>query len=241
MDNQNNLNQDQNVNQTPSQPQPMSPPVMPAPPVSTQSIPPTPPKKQRNWLVIGAIAVLILLLATLVPLAYFMGKDSDRDAANSAVVVPESDTDVTPTDEIEENEIEVVDEYSGWTTYEHPTLPYSFKYPADWQLNREMMHGGTDWITLALPGQGTPVGGDYVVSFFTYLDGTGCPVLVERQFTIGAETVTASTCEGDTRYHVMMQDASGKWVGVRINMAKGNDEAVAMLLKSVTGLKPLQR
>jgi hypothetical protein len=82
--------------------------------------------KKKTWLIVGAIA-LVAVLVGVAGAAYWMtaGK-KDTDAKKVAV----SET------KDKKTEAKESDSYEGWKTYENSALGYTLKYPADWTFTK---------------------------------------------------------------------------------------------------------
>lgn len=242
MDNQNNLPENQ----------PVVAPEQPAP-VPLDETPPAPQAKTRNWLVISLIAAVVLL-AVLVPVAYIMGKQSAvTDLSSTISTGTNQATDEEPEEEVTEETMEdISDTYKGWVTFENKTYGYSFKYPNGWRIKQTASSETGDWVSVNPKSEENPGSGD-VLAIYTYFDGVGCPTTKTREFSIGGYTVEGTACEGSEVYKVAMKHSktvsrSGHGVilartapdavGIQVDMGRGEDKAIRLMLDSVTGLTP---
>lgn len=184
------------------------------------------------------MAVFGVIMVLLIIGAYYLGTLAPKaEVANNTAT--KTDTAVESTElskkTADADTIPVADSYDGWQEYTNPTYGYSFKHPADWQISRKVIQAPYDWVSVTLPGEKNP-GSHDIIAFYSYLDGTGCGQIKEKQFIIGNEPATGTADCGDTRYTVMTKNSDDKRVALRIDTARGNDTTVAQLLKSVVGL-----
>ena len=226
-----------------------------------QSVPPpvvdtpqNPPKKPHNSLILGLAAALILLLAALIPVAYIMGRQSAVTDLSSAV---STDTSQTTDDESEQEAIEetmedISDTNKGWITFENKTYGYSFKYPSGWKIKNTSSSATGNRVSANPPNEADSDRGD-VLAFSTYADGVGCPATKTKEFSVGGHVVEGTACEESEVYRVAMKHsavasrggqgvvlarAAPNAISIQIDMGRGEDEAIRLILDSVKGLTP---
>lgn len=229
-------------------------PVPASDPIS--QVPPTASKQSRSWTKVALVVVTTLAVLLLVVAAYFLGRTNGEKVApkNSAIPETSSTSDTKPAEDLPEMTSGIADGYEGWNTYTNTAHGYSFKYPSDWQVSREViMQEPHDWVHInPAGGKKNPSGAD-LLAIFTYFDGTGCPQTTTKQFTVGSYTVEGVACAEESLYKVGMKSsrtvskgsqgvvlarAASDAVGIQINMTDGTNETLERILKSVTGLTP---
>lgn len=221
--------------------------------------PPEKPQKRIETKEI-LIAVLVLLLLVLIPVAYALGRSQPAVDTSSNISSGMSSTssasDAGPDEEVDKAEIDEIDEidaYANWHTYENATYGYSFKYPSDWQVEREVFNGSADWVSINPSEQAATSDVGDVLAIFTYADGAGCPKTTTKEFSVGGYNLEGIACAGTEVYKVTMKHskvaASGNsgvilartapdMVGIQIDMSRGENETIQRILDSVTGLTP---
>lgn len=238
---------------TPVQPpagQETTPPA-PVQPGSQQPIKSTPSKTR-----VILVAAGFLLVIALIPLAYTLGRmQSIDDMAQNISTDTSSTSDTKLAEEIEEAPVEITDKYDGWNTYGNEVYGYSFKYPSNWVVERDVMQERSDWVSINPADDPSSDRGD-VLAIYTYFDGTGCPQTKTKEFSVGGYTAIGTACVEDNIYRVGMRHSkvvstsnSGvvlartapDLVGIQIDMGRGQDEVLQQILDSITGLTPYQQ
>lgn len=235
------------VNSTPTQPS--------FPPAPTSMAAATPAKRSFDWRKISIAAAAVVVVIALVAGAYMLGqKNGETKTANTAATSDTSSaSDTKLAEEVEEKTTDKpVDAYASWMTYTHPTFGYSFKHPADWSVNREVMQDPADWVTINPAGK-TDTNSPAALSIYTYFDGTGCPETTTKEFMIGTYTVEGTACTGTEVYKISMKHsavasagnhgvilarAAPDLVGIQVDMSRGENDTLKLILESVTGLTP---
>lgn len=236
--------QDNQFSSNPEQPQ--------AAPVAESSS--NPQSKSRSWLVMALLAALALLFAALIPIAYIMGKQSvvTDVSTNSSTSTSQDSGEKSEEEIIEETMDDISGTYNGWVTFTNKTYDYSFKYPSGWKVKNTSSSETGNRVSVNPPGEADSGNGD-VLALSTYADGVGCPSTKTKEFNVGEYTVEGVACEDSEVYKIAMKysrvasngsqgvvlaRAAPNALSIQIDMSRGEDEALRLILESVTGLSP---
>ena len=124
--------QEHNLNQELAQEIPQTP--------EQQVVKPEKEKKATSPLVsILAVILVLVLIGCVAYLSYTLGKDAGKKEVEKPNV--SASTITQQTDMTTETQTSITttttSPYDGWNTYENDKYGYSFKYPADWELNTD--------------------------------------------------------------------------------------------------------